>query len=332
MKELPQHFIWSETLSVLFKIELNSQNIQDLVNEFLNQEFEKTYRGINAAASKVEYILYSAAKNSLKRKNAKRRFRITKHINKKWFDKDCRLKRHQVRKLANLKHKDPLNESIRYEFHNVLKEYRNLLKNKQHTCKNEKLTELSNTDIHLQTFWKTFKTLPETETETPSPPIDQSEWLRHFGKLHSVPNTEHSLQQSILNELQNMGNSKAKLNTLDYPVTFQEVRKTVKKLKNKKAASSDLIKNEMLKASYEILMNVYIKLFNLVLDTGIYPSFWCDGLITPIFKTGDKSDPGNYRGICVSSCLGKLFSSILNHRLLDFAANKNLLHSSQIGF
>ena len=129
-----------------------------------------------------------------------------------------------------------------------------------------------------------------------------------------------------------MENSKAKLNTLDYPVTFQEVRKTVKKLKNKKAASSNLIKNEILKASCEILMNVYIKLFNLVLDTGIYPSFWCDGLITPILKTGDKSDPGNYRGICVSSCLGKLFSSILNHRLLDFADNNNLLHPSQIGF
>ena len=112
---------------------------------------------------------------------------------------------------------------------------------------------------------------------------------------------------------------------MDYPVTFQEVRKTVKKLKNKKAVSSDLIKNEMLKASYEIL-------FNLVLDTGIHPSFWCDGLITPIFKTGDKPDPGNYRGICVSSCLGKLFSSILNHRLLDFADNNNLLHPSQIGF
>ena len=88
----------------------------------------------------------------------------------------------------------------------------------------------------------------------------------------------------------------------------------------------------MLQASYEILMNVYTKLFNLVLDTGIYPSFLCDGLITPIFKTGDKSDPGNYRGICVSSCLGKLFLSILNHRLLNFADNNNLLHPSQRGF
>ena len=74
------------------------------MNEFLSQEFEKTDRGtlVNAVVSKVENVLYSAAKNSLKHKNVKRRFRITKHINKKWFNKDCRLKRHEVRKLANL--------------------------------------------------------------------------------------------------------------------------------------------------------------------------------------------------------------------------------------
>ena len=34
-----------------------------------------------------------------------------------------------------------------------------------------------------------------------------------------------------------MENSKAKLNTLDYPVTYHVVRKTVKKLENKKNPS-----------------------------------------------------------------------------------------------
>ena len=110
------------------------------------------------------------------------------------------------------------------------------------------------------------------------------------------------------------------------------MKQTVKKLKNKKAASLDLIKNEMIKASYEILSSVYLKLFNLILKVGIYPSVWCFGLITPIFKSGDKLDPGNYRGICVTSCLGKLFSSILNQRLFKLAENKKLIHPSQIGF
>ena len=55
-------------------------------------------------------------------------------------------------------------------------------------------------------------------------------------------------------------------------------------------------------------------------------------LITPIFKSGVRNDPSNYRGICVSSCLGKLFFSILNQRLLEHITSLNILHKSQIGF
>ena len=46
----------------------------------------------------------------------------------------------------------------------------------------------------------------------------------------------------------------------------------------------------------------------------------------------DVDDPSNYRGICISSCLGKVFCSILNTRLLNFSNNHKILHRSQIGF
>ena len=62
------------------------------------------------------------------------------------------------------------------------------------------------------------------------------------------------------------------------------------------------------------------------------PQTWCGGLITPIYKSGGRSDPANYRGICVLSCLGKLFCSILNQRLLEHVNSHNILHNSQIRF
>jgi len=61
----------------------------------------------------------------------------------------------------------------------------------------------------------------------------------------------------------------------------------------------------MIKASINDLMPVYYKLFNAVLNSRSMPQTWCGGLITPIYKSGGRSDPSNYRGICVSSCLGK---------------------------
>ena len=79
-------------------------------------------------------------------------------------------------------------------------------------------------------------------------------------------------------------------------------------------------------------MPVYIKILNLILQSGKMPDIGCQGRIAPIYKSGDKSDPTNHRGICVSSGLGKLFSSILNQRLHLYFEENEILHNSQIGF
>ena len=56
-------------------------------------------------------------------------------------------------------------------------------------------------------------------------------------------------------------------------------------------------------------------------------------LLQSINREG-RNDPTDYRDICVSSCLGKLFRSILNQRLLEHIMSLNTLHlhKSQIGF
>ena len=87
----------------------------------------------------------------------------------------------------------------------------------------------------------------------------------------------------------------------------------------------------MIRASLPMMLPVYHKLFNTILSLGTLPNIGCNGIITPIFKSGARNDPSNYRGICVSSCLGKLFFSILNQRLLGNAVSLNVLHKSQIG-
>ena len=56
-------------------------------------------------------------------------------------------------------------------------------------------------------------------------------------------------------------------------------------------------------------------------------------LIIPIYKNkGSKDDANNYRGITLLSCLGKLFTSILNHRLTEFCENNLIIKEIQTGF
>ena len=54
-------------------------------------------------------------------------------------------------------------------------------------------------------------------------------------------------------------------------------------------------------------------LFNKVLEVGVYPDDWCKAIIVPVYKKGETSDPNNYRGISLLSCISKLLSKTLNN-------------------
>ena len=78
---------------------------------------------------------------------------------------------------------------------------------------------------------------------------------------------------------------------------------------------------------------VYVDLFNRILNDGHIPEAWTIGSITPIYKNkGDKKDFNNYRGITILSCLGKLFTSVINARLNRYANEVNLINENQTGF
>jgi hypothetical protein len=68
------------------------------------------------------------------------------------------------------------------------------------------------------------------------------------------------------------------------------------------------------------------------LSSGEYPSQWSKGYIHPIHKSGEQDNPSNYRGIVINSCIGKLFTKILNSRLNEFLAKRNVIPIEQIGF
>ena len=103
---------------------------------------------------------------------------------------------------------------------------------------------------------------------------------------------------------------------LDSEFTEEEIYAEVKNLKNGKACGKDKILNEFIKVTFNEMKEVYIDLFNRILDEGQIPESWTIGMITPIFKNkGDRGDFNNYRGITISICLGELFISVINTTL-----------------
>ena len=54
--------------------------------------------------------------------------------------------------------------------------------------------------------------------------------------------------------------------------------------------------------------------------------------ITPIFKKGDKSDPGNYRPISLTSHLIKIFERVIRKKLVCHLESNSILSNKQHGF
>jgi hypothetical protein len=81
------------------------------------------------------------------------------------------------------------------------------------------------------------------------------------------------------------------------------------------------------------MIDVYVKLFNIVFKSGVIPDLWSVGVICPIYKNkGDNANPDNYRGITILSCYGKLFTAVLNNRLNHYLENMSVLCEEQAGF
>ena len=66
------------------------------------------------------------------------------------------------------------------------------------------------------------------------------------------------------------------------------------------------------------MITVYASLINLILKTGSVPEQWTIGKIKPFFQNkGDSLDPSNYRPFTIMSCLGKLFTAVLNDKIMQ---------------
>ena len=175
---------------------------------------------------------------------------------------------------------------------NNSKEYWNIMN------QNKKKVKMGN--ISLGTFQNFFRELSKNDTKT----------------RETLPTNNHNTNE-----------------TINEAFTKKEICKHITSLKNNRASGADNILNEFIKHCPEELIPAIVKLFNVILETGIIPSDWTIGIIKALYKNkGDINDVNNYRGITLLSCLGKLFTSVINSRLYTYLTNEGLLGNEQAGF
>ena len=71
---------------------------------------------------------------------------------------------------------------------------------------------------------------------------------------------------------------------LNSPITGEEIKRCIIKMKNNKSPGNDCIINEYITSTIDIVLPKYVTLFNIIFDTGIIPTVLLEGNVIPIYK------------------------------------------------
>lgn len=115
-------------------------------------------------------------------------------------------------------------------------------------------------------------------------------------------------------------------------IGIEEIKNEIKRLKRGKAAGRDGIKNEAWKEGGEIMGKSLEKVIKGVWEGEGFPESWRVGVVVPIWKRGERREPGNYRGVTMTSTGYKIYANILNKRIVKEMDMKEGWSRSQAGF
>jgi len=112
----------------------------------------------------------------------------------------------------------------------------------------------------------------------------------------------------------------------------KDIQAKILKMNSSKSSGPDGIHIRTLQLVHQAICKPLAIIFNKSLDSGVVPQDWRDAFITPIFKKGPKSDPGNYRPVSLTSICCKIMESCLKDSISKHLEEQNLITSTQHGF
>ncbi|XP_063420573.1 uncharacterized protein LOC134705786 [Mytilus trossulus] len=241
---------------------------------------------------------------------------------KPWFNAHCKDLHRRYIKCLNIfnRLKSQLNHSNLIRAKKDYKTLERRLKREYMRTEGNMLDIMRLTNPKL--FYKKFK-----RKASPKHAVPLKLFHEHFKSLCSS-DTDAVLDDSQFNNT----DGECVYEELDREITENDILKAIRNLKRDKSHGVDGILNEYFIEYKDVFMPVLLYIFNGILQSGIFPTDWAKAILIPIFKKGNVLDPNNYRGISLVSNFGKLFTSVLNQRLIDWSETFDIVTDAQFGF
>ncbi len=115
-------------------------------------------------------------------------------------------------------------------------------------------------------------------------------------------------------------------------ITEDKVTKLLANLEENKSTGLDGVSAKLLWLSVPVLSKTITRFLNLTIATGTFPSMWKIGKVSPIHKSGNRSEQNNSRPISVLCNLNKLLEKHIQESLYMFWIKHSLLYLAQSDF
>ncbi|KAL4221122.1 hypothetical protein ACF0H5_019381 [Mactra antiquata] len=323
---------WSDRLKSDFRSGIIGQlpNFNHVINSICVNDRES----INNAVRNFSNLVRDVADPLFKRctyENKSVQFVDNKVNDKDWFDRECFHAKQRYLEAQRIFQRCK-SEYSRIELCKIKNEYKMLIRNKRRDYEATQLKKMEKLRFSRpKEFWKHFKNKSKKKSDVGDISLD--EFFKHFSEVSNdvfKNNNQEADNFASNHDFNNFDiNDDSLLNT---PITISEITKVVKTLKRYKSCGIDLLINEYFIESMDILSAHLCDIFNAILNSGYFPDTWTEGVIVPLHKRGDKHNVKMYRGISLVSCLSKLFTTVLNNRIVDFCESNNTISDAQFGF
>ena len=101
-------------------------------------------------------------------------------------------------------------------------------------------------------------------------------------------------------------------------VTLPELSYALKGLGRSRACGEDGVTVQMLRATFPVIGPHLMHVVNSSLRTGEVPRRWKEACVVPVYKKGDRTDPGNFRPLSINIVPGKLCEKCVCNQLAPY--------------
>ena len=312
LKELPKVFRIRDDDIVKLKETLQSPAIAEklcAMNNLTNPQ---------ALATGISDTLLDAC--TLSEMRPKKTFMPT--ADKPWFDRECQSLKNTIKKKCKILRINKSDSNLQRQVAASNKQLKKLVCKKKNEYKLDIVNKMNLTGKNQKYFWKLLDKLDGSSHENFFKDLISGErWVDHFKKVLREENRDIVYPEDSSDQ-----------GPLDQRITREELNEAEYVLRPDKSTGYGSLSNEIIKCLVETNPRIILKLFNLVFESNAKIEQWAIAILTPILKSGPKMDPSNYRGISILSCLGKLYTAILNKRLMKFVIERGILRPEALGF